>query len=51
MNIQVATSEIPVTAALRTTSRLASTNFAQRAAPARFRGARGGAAASSSRGN
>lgn len=40
MNIQVATSEIPITTAVKTTSRPIG-SFAQRSAPAKFRGARG----------
>lgn len=43
MNIQVATSEIPVSTAIRTTSRPIAGNFAQRSAPVKFRGTRGGA--------
>lgn len=41
MNIQVATSELPVTTSIRGSSRLAGGNFQQRPTATRFRGARG----------
>ncbi|XP_053598904.1 THO complex subunit 4 [Microplitis demolitor] len=44
MNIQVATSELPVTTSIRGSSRLAASNFPQRSTTNRFRGARGAGA-------
>ncbi|KAK0170684.1 hypothetical protein PV328_008506 [Microctonus aethiopoides] len=41
MNIQVATSELPLTTSVRGTSRLGGNNFSQRSNTTRFRGARG----------
>lgn len=49
MNIQVATSELPVTTSVRGTSRLGGNNFSQRSNTTRFRGARG--AGPTTRGN
>lgn len=49
MNIQVATSELPVTTSIRAGSRLAGNTFTQRSQPPRFRGTRG--AGSAVRGN
>lgn len=44
MNIQVATSELPVTTSIRGSSRLAGNTFSQRPTTNRFRGARGASA-------
>ena len=44
MNIQVATSELPIAASIRTGPRLAASTFPQRSQAPRFRGARGAGA-------
>ncbi|XP_063973398.1 THO complex subunit 4 isoform X2 [Diachasmimorpha longicaudata] len=49
MNIQVATSELPVTTSVRNPTRLAAGNFNQRS-PTRFRGARGASVGTRGRG-
>ncbi|XP_043274272.1 THO complex subunit 4 [Venturia canescens] len=50
MNIQVATSELPVPTTIRGGSRLAGNAFSQRSQPARFRGSRGSNSAVRGRG-
>jgi len=50
MNIQVASSELPVTTSIRAGSRLAGNAFPQRSQPPRFRGTRGAATAVRGRG-